>query len=266
MNFKPGSPPPPPPSHRALRAAARLMIGSTLTGAESLLRRLHAWEDELESLRSAPPEPTMTGAKPTQEEPFQFSQPPAEETPGVLLRYALVGWLMDNEERLSKRLAQAGQISRGAWKAARPWVRPLVQPLKRSPLYNPVRREVAALRQRGQEELERWVELGRQEELRSRDLARLASKRTVDDSLEYLAHNPEVENLVETQSTGLANEVVDEVRERTVSADTFIESLARTLLRRPQRKTLPEAPEPVRKLAAGFRADSPGAKKAPRRR
>lgn len=248
---------PPAPKSPALRALMRLFVGGTLTGAEELLRQMRAWEDELEALRSAPPPPSGQPASPAgQENPFVFSQPPAEETPAVLLRYALIGWLMEGEKRLSRRISQAEQIRRGVWNLASPLVKPWLAPFKHSRLFAPLRREYDDFLRRGQTELERWIEIGRQEELRSRDLTRMAAKRTVDDSIEYLATNPKVEQLVETQSTGLANEVVEEVRERTISADTFVESLVRTLLKRTPRPRLPEPPETVRQSADGFRADA----------
>ena len=243
-----------------MRALTRLFVGGALTGAEELLRMLNAWEDELEKLRAAPPPGTHSANGGPQDMPFVFSQPPVEETPAVLLRYALIGWLMDSEARLSKRISQAEKISRGIWDITEPWVKPLVTPwlstLKKSRLLSPLRHEYADFLRRGQTELERWVQIGRQEELRSRDLTRMAARHTVDDSITYLAHNPQVEQLVETQSSGLANEVVEEVRERTVSADTFLESLARTLLRRPSRLKLPIPSDPIRQVADGFRADA----------
>jgi len=251
-----------------MRALTRLFVGGALTGAEELLRMLNAWEDELEKLRAAPPPGPNSPNGDVHGDPFVFSQPPTEETPAVLLRYALIGWLMDSEARLSKRISQAEKISRGLWDLAEPWVKPLVQPwvstLKKSRLLSPLRHEYADFLRRGQTELERWVEIGRKEELRSRDLTRMAARRTVDESITYLAHNPQVEELVTTQSTGLANEVVEEVRERTISADTFIESLARTLLRRPSRPKLPAPSDTIRHLADGFRADPN--KKTPRSR
>ncbi len=268
---QPGSPPSGEASSPAgrgsrTRSLARLLVGSALTGAEELQRQLSAWEDELEALRSPAPAQPEPGAG-LRDEPFVFSQPPADESSAVLLRYALIGWLMEREAMLGKRLSQAGRLSRGLWKLANEFGQRantgrVLGPLAHSRFFNPLRRQYDDFLARGETELERWIALGRQEELHSRDLSRLATKRTVDESIEYLAQNPQVEQLVETQSTGLANEVVEEVRERTVSADTFVESLVRTLLHRTPRGKLPEPPAPVQHLADGFRADAhPGKKK-----
>lgn len=229
----------------ALRSLTRLLIGGGISGAEALIRQMRTWEAELERLRTALPNPR------DEEEAFEFSQPPAEETTMVLLRYAFIGWLIESQDRTVRRAQQINKITLGLWRIAEPWVRPLKKPLSSSRTLRVLRQRYAGFRARGEDELDRWIALGRQEELRSRDLANLALKRTVDQNIAYLAHNPELEQLVETQSTGLANEVVEEVRERTVSADTFLEGLARSLLRKAPRSDLPEPSESVRKLAEG---------------
>lgn len=74
-----------------------------------------------------------------------------------------------------------------------------------------------------------------------------------DAYIEYLNQNPEeVQRLVSGQSRGLVEELRDEARERAVTADSAVEMLVRTLLRRPQRSELPPPPEPVQR-----RAESP---------
>ena len=71
-----------------------------------------------------------------------------------------------------------------------------------------------------------------------------------DEYIDYLNKNPEmVQNLLAGQSTGLANELVEEIRERTVSADNVFEMIARSILRRAQREELPEPPPDVQQRA-----------------
>jgi hypothetical protein len=60
-----------------------------------------------------------------------------------------------------------------------------------------------------------------------------------DVYITYLTQNPEqVQTLIQGQSKGLVSEVTDEVRARTVTADSFVETLARSVLRRGQREQL----------------------------
>jgi hypothetical protein len=71
-----------------------------------------------------------------------------------------------------------------------------------------------------------------------------------DGYIVYLNKNPEsVQALLAGQSTGLAAELVDEVRERTVSADNVFEMIARSILRRTPREELTEPPPEVQKRA-----------------
>jgi hypothetical protein len=96
----------------------------------------------------------------------------------------------------------------------------------------------------------RWAALGRVEDEHSQALARFAFDKTVDKYIEYLTTNPEVQELVQQQSTGLANEVIEEVRERTVSIDNLLEGMARSVLRRMPRAVLPAPPETLRMSAS----------------
>jgi hypothetical protein len=97
------------------------------------------------------------------------------------------------------------------------WLGAALQPILESPLAAPSRRQIDHLAARGQQEVQRWIERGRSEEQRSRAVASLAFDETVDAFLEYLTQNPEVKDLVQSQSTGLANEVLEEARARAVS-------------------------------------------------
>jgi hypothetical protein len=64
-----------------------------------------------------------------------------------------------------------------------------------------------------------------------------------------LADKPEVQDLITGQTTGLAGEVLDEVRERTVSGDSFLEGIVRAVLRKTPRAELPPPPLEVRQSA-----------------
>lgn len=67
----------------------------------------------------------------------------------------------------------------------------------------------------------------------------LVGTRAMGDAIETLAQSTALEELVQKQSSSIAGAIVEEVRERAVSADTVVEGLARRLLRRPSRSQLP---------------------------
>lgn len=77
----------------------------------------------------------------------------------------------------------------------------------------------------------------------------LVGTEAMADAIEILARSPALVALIQTQSTSLAGEVFEEVREHGVSGDRLLEGLARRLLRRPTRSSLP--PEDQRLAPAG---------------
>ena len=71
-----------------------------------------------------------------------------------------------------------------------------------------------------------------------------------DTYIEYLNLHPEnVQTLIQGQSLGLAGQVMDGVRERTVTADTVAEMVARRLLRRAPRTDLPQPTHEIMRRA-----------------
>jgi len=72
-----------------------------------------------------------------------------------------------------------------------------------------------------------------------------------DRYIDYLNENPaKVQNLISGQSAGLAGQMLDEVRERTVTADSVTEMIVRNLLKKKPRSELAEPPDMVQARAA----------------
>ena len=106
----------------------------------------------------------------------------------------------------------------------------------------------------GQQRLDRWIEIGRQEDAHSRMLAQTALAGTVDETVDYLAEMPGVQELIATQGTTIAGEIAEEIRERTVAADIMLEGFARSFLRRKPRYKLPPPPPEVQMSAVTLRS------------
>jgi hypothetical protein len=71
-----------------------------------------------------------------------------------------------------------------------------------------------------------------------------------DDYITYLnAHPEQVQNLVQGQTIGMTTEIMNEVRERAVTADSTIEMIVRRILGRKQREELPLPPPEVQRRA-----------------
>ncbi len=71
-----------------------------------------------------------------------------------------------------------------------------------------------------------------------------------DIYIDYLNDHPDaVQQLVSGQSLGIAGQVMDEVRERTVTADSVAETLVRSILRKKARTELESPPDAVQRRA-----------------
>jgi hypothetical protein len=78
-----------------------------------------------------------------------------------------------------------------------------------------------------------------------------------DIYIDYLNDHPApVQTLVQGQSLSLAGELRDEVRERTVTGDSLVDSIVRGLLRLKPREELPPPPDPVQRRAESGRLTS----------
>lgn len=289
-------PTPPPARHgffARLRELTRLVVGGVEVAGNVFFDRLQRWEAAAgEPVPGEPPAGgpgarALTGAElppggaggalPELPPPAAYPDPPPEHLPLIrpgeewrleglvvpdrragetardVLRLALIGWLFEAEDRLEANTRRLGRLQSRLGVTAESFLRPFTH----NRLTRPVRRRIERLAGRGEQELERWIARGRREESRGKRLAQAAYSQTIDEYIEYLARNPEVQELVQSQSEGLAGEVIEEVRERTVSADTFLEGFARRLLRLTPRGDLPEPPPEVRASAVTLRRIQP---------
>lgn len=228
-------------------AITRLIAGGMLWGMDLVMNRLLAFEVERFEAAGLS-DPIQTGKDPSD---------PGEETPTQALpqyeysegfqkaRYALVGILFLTRDQVVEAAMRLDTLQQSAGRRLRRVTRPLSDNL----MVRPVTRRYEGLVARGERILDRWIQVGQREAETSYQVFDHALHGSVDDSIEYLAENPEVKELVQMQSTGLADEAIEEIRERSVSADNFVEGLLRHLLRKMPRQEIPPPPEEVRMRA-----------------
>ncbi len=232
-------PPAPAEPFDALRSTTRLLVGLALIGGDELLKRLQQLEQNI----SATPLDTAQLAD-------QIRTSPTGQYIPDEIRYALIGLAFEVQDQVRvqtpRMLAAADQIINDV-------TRPAQSVLNRLPIVGSLSRSLGlqydAMQKRGEDRLKRWITIGQREEARSRVLADRTFTRIVDDVIDYLADKPEVQDLIAGQTTGLAGEVLDEVRERTVSGDSFLEGIVRAVLRKAPRAELPPPPVEIRQSA-----------------
>lgn len=223
-------------TRRRLRSLTRLVIGGMLVGMDRLFTNLDEWERQQ-----------------AEEESQDLVVIEAPETAGEQepphLEHALVGMVFEAQDSLLAGVEKVDSLAQAVIRLSAPWLRPI----QRSWPVRSLTRQVDRLAERGEAQVMRWAERGQVEARQSRRLAETAITESVESGIEHLTTNPEVQELVQTQSTGLANEVLEEIRERTVSADSFLEGIARQVMKRTPRQQLPEPSNEVLERAARSR-------------
>jgi hypothetical protein len=239
IDQKPAALPAPVPAFDALVSTTRLVVGLALIGGDELLTRLQAIE---QMVAAAPPDPQLAAE--------QIRQTPTGQSIPDDIRYALIGLAFEVQDQIRvgvpRWLAAADQIINGVSQPAQTLLGrlPVIGPLSKS-----IGLQYDALQKRGEDRLKRWIAIGQREEARSRVVADQVFNRIVDDFIDYLGDKPEVQELIAGQTTGLAGEVLNEVRERTVSGDSFLEGIVRAVLRKAPRAELPPPSTEIRQSA-----------------
>ena len=244
----PGSSPQPDSSSTepdSLRSLTRLIVGGVFIGIDNLNSRLRRWEDETTHQ-------AVVASKTSSQE---ISTPPPtvqQEITGSnseTIRYALVGLAFEAQDAIREGAKALSRAEKKIYHRADP----IIKPITSSRLLSPARKRFDRFVDRGQREVDRCVRIGRQEESHSKALTMVAITESVDDVIEDLADNPEIQQLIQTQTTGLVEEIVEEVRERTVSSDIFFEGIVRSVFRKKPRSQLPPPPLAVRQRAKTIR-------------
>jgi len=213
-----------------LRSISRLLVGGALVGYDELLTFLHAWEDETRRTIVQ-----QKNSAPAAQVPGAVSTP--SESPVTVLRYATLGLLFESQDRWIRRgRAAVNFLSKTTNALATPAYKRMSQD---SRLLRPAQGRFERLIRKGETVAGRWVQRGRVEETYGRRLASTAGQQGFNASMDQLGNAPALQDLVRKQSAGLTQDVLDEVRERTVSGDYVAEHLARSLLRRVPRRYLP---------------------------
>jgi hypothetical protein len=201
------------------RTLMRLVVGTALLSWDELARRAAEWERQA-ALGACLPDVAVAGDVP--EAPDPAGAEARERT-----RRALIGWIFATQEQLrathhpTRWLQSAASHMFGTAIALANEALGAIGDIQRARtahVYDPT--------------VARWIVLGRAEEQRSRALARAALRDIMEDVIDYLAGEPAIQELIRAQSTSLASDALGEVRERTVSADLFVDTIVRRLLRR----------------------------------
>lgn len=236
------------PQSGSLRLFSRLVIGSISLGFEELNTHLVHWNDQ--QMKSTENSEVLISNKMKEiqdkdlsiiQTTYRTSNYSPSET-----SFAIIGMVIDTQNRIQSgvdRLLRIGKLINQV-------TIPFTKPLNRRLLPKSLRSGFDKLVNRGENELQLWVMTGRNEYIESRRFTQIAMNSAFNESMDGLAQNPEVRELIQSQGVSLAGELVEEIRERTVSADYFLETVARRLLRRKPRAEIPPPSDAVIRSAS----------------
>ena len=228
----------------SLRSVTRLLVGGLVIGIDELISRLSRWEGETTRQAAA------ASRKSSQEIPLPPPVPEEiTESNAQTIRYALVGLAFEAQDAIKESAKALSKAEKALYRRANP----IIKPIASSRMLSPARKRFDYLANRGQQQVDRWISIGRQEETHSKSLTLVAINESVDDVIDDLADNPEIQQLIQAQTTSLVEEILEEVRERTVSTDIILEGITRSILHKKPRYQLPAPPMAVQNRAKSLR-------------
>ena len=111
-------------------------------------------------------------------------------------------------------------------------------PLDHLVLFRPLRYGMERVAEARDQQIDRWVEAGRELASGSRAVAEVSLGQAAQDTVEIVTVEPHVQALIQeivaAQGTGMTEEILDEVREHTLAVDLRVDRAWATLRGRPQ--------------------------------
>jgi hypothetical protein len=220
---KPSPTPAPPDTARQL---SRLLVGLALIGGEGFFRALHNAQETVDSrIESTPADKNQVN-----------------ETEIDQMRYLMVGSLYQ-VQKLAMRGARKGfrfsLRASGAMLGA-------FYAITDNSLLRPMQKPVDVVLSNVAHDADQALRMGRSEEEQSKAIAKETISEIMDDVVDSIADNPKVakavQDIVGSQSMGMAQMGLDGARSATSASDDAVEGVIRRLLHMTPRKDLPESP------------------------
>ena len=205
-----------------LRMLMRMALGSTIIGREELKNRFQDKQSE----------PHIPGAELNRVTPIESEADRA--------RYAVVGAIANSSEALRKSLSKLGQRSdRSYGRLSR-----AIQPATDSRLLKPFRRRYQRYLDHGDKVVSKWVAAGRREEYLGRQLAQETAVDSIEETLDYLADSPELDELMTQQSFDLVDDILlDDIRESASNTSLILSNWFNTVILRRKAQLSPPSAE-----------------------
>lgn len=208
------------------RQLSRLLVGLALIVGEGFFRALHNAQETVDSrIESTPADKKQV-----------------DETEIDQMRYLMVGSLYQAQKIAARGARKGFRFSlraSGAMLGA-------FYAITDNSLLRPMQRPVDVVLSSVARDADQALRMGRYEEEQSKAIAQETVSEIVDDVVDSIADNPKVakavQDIVGSQSMGMAQIGLDGAAAATSASDDAVEGVIRRLLRMTPRKELPESP------------------------
>ncbi|UCF27946.1 MAG: hypothetical protein JSW42_15200 [Chloroflexota bacterium] len=204
------------PKIGTLRMVMRLALGGAIIGREELKRRFQ----EQQSVSH------VSGAELNQVTPIESEADRA--------RYAAIGAAAKTSEGLRRQASALGRIANRTYgRLSRS-----LEPVTDSRLLGPFRRRYQRYADHGDKVVSEWVAAGRREEYLSRQLAEGTTVEVIEETLDYLAESPEMDELIQAQTGDLIEDTFEDIQESAANTTLILTDwFTRTILRRARQRS-----------------------------
>jgi len=199
-----------------IRMMMRMALGGAIIGREELKRRFQEGQSDSH----------ISGAELNRVTPIQGEADRA--------RYAAIGAAAKSSNSIRRQVSTLGRVANRTFGRLSRTLRPATD----SRIFGPLRRRYRHYVDHGDMIVSEWVATGRKEEYLSRQLAQGTTKEVIEETLDYLAESPELDELVQIQSGDLIEDVFEDFQENTSNTTLIISEWFTTrILRRPIKRS-----------------------------
>ncbi len=157
------------------------------------------------------------------------------------IKYALLGVVLSSPELFAKRFRKTRSLTDRLLRKASSITRPLSSSRIMAPLNNGFDKLV----QRGETIVQEYAEIGRRGEKFSEVYTNQTFENLVDKTVDNVASRPEIRELVQQQSLGMAEELSEEIHDRFSAADSILERIVFKLIPGVKKDTTPIVEIPI---------------------
>jgi hypothetical protein len=239
-----------------IRSLTRLGLGTATFAIDKLMTNLKVWESDVEA-RLDQERPDVVVIEDADDELDEDDDEEGGDAPKGLprdpeqIRLAMIGAIFDAQRRVRQRASGVGSAATHAMRGASM----ILSIFGVMEAVDTAGRRLTPFLQMSDEQFRRLVDLGREEDRHASMLLHTAFKETSEASIDdiggqvigQLADSPEIRDLIRSQSTGMAEDAIGDVRVMAAGADDRVGNVAKSIFRRGGR----DGDEPIQSVPIG---------------